>query len=122
MADLYKLEWMHSIKTIQDGLSADLNKFAFLDTIVVCQDGLMSHNKLLLGLMFPELSKVTIFDLPQEHTLIMPDYTISELQSRISDLLPEAEIGSGESVGEDEVAPIKNNANDIVNAIMELTM
>jgi len=111
MADLYKLEWMHSIKTIQDGLSADLNKFAFLDTIVVCQDGLMSHNKLLLGLMFPELSKVTIFDLPQEQTLIMPDYTVSELQSRISDLLPEAEIGSSESVGEDEIAPVKSPEN-----------
>ena len=56
--DVYKLEWTRSRSTIQTGVSAIMAREAFMDTIVVCRDGAVTHNKLTLGLVFPELHKV----------------------------------------------------------------
>ena len=99
--DLYKLEWIHSVKTIHQGITSNLNKDPFLDTIVVCNDGVVTHNKLVLGLLFPQLLHVPIFDLPQEQTVLMPDFSIAEVQSRIAEMFPGSE--NGNSIGDDEV-------------------
>ena len=99
--DLYKLEWIHSVKTIHQGITFNLNKDPFLDTIVVCNDGVVTHNKLVLGLCFPELLHVPIFDLPQEQTVLMPDFTIAEVQSRITKMFPGSE--NGNNIRDDEV-------------------
>ena len=99
--DLYKLEWIHSVKTIHQGITFNLNKDPFLDTIVVCNDGVVTHNKLVLGLCFPELLHVPIFDLPQEQTVLMPDFTIAEVQSRITEMFPGSE--NGNNIRDDEV-------------------
>ena len=99
--DLYKLEWIHSVKTIHQGITFNLNKDPFLDTILVCNDGVVTHNKLVLGLCFPELLHVPIFDLPQEQTVLMPDFTIAEVQSRITEMFPGSE--NGNNIRDDEV-------------------
>ena len=88
MSDLYKLEWIHSMKTIQDGITKNLNKDAFMDTIIVCQDGVVTHNRLVLGLVFPELCQVPVFDVPQEQTVIMPEHSTAELQNLIQEMFP----------------------------------
>jgi len=102
MTDLYKLEWIHSIKTIQSGMSQSLNKDAFMDTIIVCQDGVVTHNKLVLGLIFPELRHIPVFEQPLEQTLIMPDWAVAEVQSLISQLFPDSDLTSA-GLKEDDI-------------------
>ena len=91
MTDLYKLEWIHSIKTIQTGMSQSLNRDSFMDTIMVCHDGVVTHNKLVLGLIFPELRQIPVFDQPLEQTLIMPDWSVGEVQALIFQLFPDSD-------------------------------
>eukprot|EP00090_Calanus_glacialis_P002040 TRINITY_DN11530_c0_g1_i1.p1 TRINITY_DN11530_c0_g1~~TRINITY_DN11530_c0_g1_i1.p1 ORF type:complete len:473 (-),score=144.68 TRINITY_DN11530_c0_g1_i1:126-1496(-) len=92
MADVYKLEWTHSRKTIQTGIGKIMNKEAFMDTIVVCRDGVLSHNKLTLGLVIPDLQNVPAFDIPLEQTILMPDHSVVEIQTLISEMFPAAEV------------------------------
>ena len=78
--DVYKLEWTRSRTTIQAGVASIMHKDAFMDTIVVCSDGAVTHNKLTLGLVLPDLHQVSVFDLPVEHTILMPDHSVFEVQ------------------------------------------
>ena len=78
--DVYKLEWTRSRTTIQAGVASIMQKDAFMDTIVVCSDGAVTHNKLTLGLVMPDLHQVSVFDLPVEHTILMPDHSVFEVQ------------------------------------------
>ena len=78
--DVYKLEWTRSRTTIQAGVASIMQKDAFMDTIVVCSDGAVTHNKLTLGLVLPGLHQVSVYDLPVEHTILMPDHTVFEVQ------------------------------------------
>ena len=78
--DVYKLEWTRSRTTIQAGVASIMQKDAFMDTIVVCSDGAVTHNKLTLGLVLPDLHQVSVFDIPVEHTILMPDHTVFEVQ------------------------------------------
>ena len=103
MSDLYKLEWIHSLKTIQEGISRNLNRDTFLDTMVVCSDGVATHNKLVLGLVFPELCHVPVFDNPQEQTLILPEHSVAEVQSLVSEMFPGSDMAT--DVKDDEVEP-----------------
>ena len=102
--ELYKLEWIHSLKTLQQGIGDTINLDAFMDVMVVCQDGVITHNKLVLGLLFPELSKVPVFDHPLEQTLILPDYNLNDIQSMILTLFPGADI-----VKDEDVETVHNN-------------
>ena len=115
MTDLYKLEWIHSIKTIQNGMSQSLNKDSFMDTIMVCQDGVVTHNKLVLGLIFPELCQIPVFDQPLEQTLIMPDWSVSEVQALIFQLFPDSELSSS-GLKEDD---IETSVNDNFEHFLE---
>ena len=108
MTDLYKLEWIHSMKTIQGGMSQSLNKDAFMDTIIVCQDGVVTHNKLVLGLIFPELRHIPVFEQPLEQTLIMPDWAVSQIQSLISQLFPDSDLISTGLKEDDVEASVDN--------------
>jgi len=92
MADVYKLEWTHSRKTIQSGIGEILNQDPFLDTVVVCCDGVLNQNKLTMGLVFPNLNNVSMFDIPLEQTILMPDHSVMEIQALISDLFPAGEV------------------------------
>ena len=78
--DVYKLEWTRSRTTIQAGVASIMQKDAFMDTIVVCSDGAVTHNKLTLGLVLPDLHQVSVYDLPVEHTILMPDHSVFEVQ------------------------------------------
>ena len=84
--DVYKLEWTRSRTTIQAGVASIMQKDAFMDTIVVCSDGAVTHNKLTLGLVLPGLHQVSVYDLPVEHTILMPDHTVFEVQVGIKNV------------------------------------
>ena len=58
MSDCYRLEWIHSMQTIQTGIGESLQRDTFQDTLVICRDGMTRHNKLTLGLLLPELAAV----------------------------------------------------------------
>ena len=94
MVDVYKLEWTHSRKTIQSGIGKIMHKEAFMDTIVVCRDGVLTHNKLTLGLVYPDLHKVPVFDIPLEQTILMPDHSVVEIQTLINDMFPSGEVNN----------------------------
>ena len=85
--DVYKLEWTRSRTTIQAGVASIMQKDAFMDTIVVCSDGAVTHNKLTLGLVLPDLHQVSVYDLPVEHTILMPDHTVFEVQVGIRNVI-----------------------------------
>lgn len=109
MADVYKLEWTHSRKTIQAGVGKILNKEAFMDTFVVCRDGVLSHNKLTLGLVFPDLQNVPAFDLPLEQTIIMPDHSVVEIQTLVSEMFPTGEVQNATYRTKGDEIEIDNN-------------
>ena len=89
--DVYKLEWTRSRTTIQAGVASIMQKDAFMDTIVVCSDGAVTHNKLTLGLVLPGLHQVSVYDLPVEHTILMPDHTVFEVQVRTKNAINRAQ-------------------------------
>ena len=64
-----------------------MHKDAFMDTIVVCSDGAVTHNKLTLGLVLPDLHQVSVFDLPVEHTILMPDHSVFEVQVGVCQII-----------------------------------
>jgi len=82
-----------------------MQKDAFMDTIVVCSDGAVTHNKLTLGLVLPDLHQVSVFDLPVEHTILMPDHSVFEVQSLIGAIFPHTpELKQERGLQEHEVA------------------
>jgi len=104
--EVYKLEWTRAKSTIQAGISSVLQKDSFMDTVLVCKDGAMEVNKLTIGLVMPDLTNVTVFDIPIDHTLLMPDYSIAEIQELILSFFPDGEINElksseNEGIGED---------------------
>ena len=92
MSDCYRLEWIHSMQTIQTGIGESLQRDTFQDTMVICRDGMTRHNKLTLGLLLPELAAVSVFCLPVDHTILLPDYSLAELHSRIAEMFPVVEL------------------------------
>ena len=86
MSDCYRLEWTHFMKTIQTGIGESLERGMFRDTMVICRDGMMMHNKLTLGLLLPELAVVPEFSLPVDHTVLLPDYRLAELQRSVAEM------------------------------------
>ena len=59
--------------------------------MVICRDGMTRHNKLTLGLLLPELATVSVFCLPVEHTILLPDYSLAERQSCVAEMFPTIE-------------------------------
>ena len=102
MSICYRLEWTHSMKAIQTGIGESLQRDTFQDTMVICRDGMMRHNKLTLGLLLPELATVPVFCLPVDHTILLPDYSLAELHSRIAEMFPAVELSPGANIGKKE--------------------
>ena len=102
MSVCYRLEWTHSMKAIQTGIGESLQRDTFQDTMVICRDGMMRHNKLTLGLLLPELATVPVFCLPVDHTILLPDYSLAELHSRIAEIFPVVELSPGANIGKKE--------------------
>ena len=86
MSDHFKLEWTRSSKTIMTGIEESSQCEMFQDTMVICRDGIVSHNKLTLGLLLPELAAVPVFCLPIDQTVLLPDYSLAEVQRRIDEM------------------------------------
>ena len=99
MSDRVKLDWTRSTKTIMTGIEESLHREMFQDTMVICRDGIVSHNKLTLGLLLPELATVSVFCLPVEHTILLPDYSLAELQSRIAEIFSVVKLSPGANIG-----------------------
>ena len=56
--------------------------------MVICRDGMARHNKLTLGLLLPELAAVPEFSLLVDHTVLLPDYRLAELQNCVAEMFP----------------------------------
>ena len=56
--------------------------------MVICRDGMTRHNKLTLGLLLPELAAVPEFSVPVDHTVLLPDYRLAELQNCVAEMFP----------------------------------
>ena len=67
------------------------------DTVVVCSDGTRTcYNRLILGLILPELATVTSFSLLPEVTILMPGHSTQELDTMVTRLL-EPEVMASEA-------------------------
>ena len=102
MSDCYWLEWIHSMKTILSGIGESLQRDTFQDTLVICRDGMTRHNKLTLGLLLPELAAVPEFSLPVDHTVLLPDYRLAELQNCVAEMFPAMKPSASVDIGKEE--------------------
>ena len=59
----------------------------YLDTDLVCSDGVISYPKLVAGLVFPCLASCEVLEFPSRHTLLLPDYTSADLINTVQSLL-----------------------------------
>ena len=46
------------------------------DVTIICSDGKIKKNKLIVGLAFPHLKYCEVFDYNAEHVLIAPDHNV----------------------------------------------
>jgi len=69
-------------KTLDSIVEELLNNKNFGDTIVVCSDGEVVHNKMCLGLLFPCLLTSDIFSLPIQNMILLPHFTLQEIQRK----------------------------------------
>lgn len=58
----------------------------FWDTTLICLDGMMCLSKLIVGLVFPELHNSSRFDTCVDPTIMIPDFTILQVQIMIDSL------------------------------------
>ena len=49
------------------------------DVTIICSDGKIKKNKLIVGLAFPHLKYCEVFDNNVEHVLIAPDHNVKEI-------------------------------------------
>jgi len=57
----------------------------YWDTIFICSDGRINLNKLVVGLIFPHLKSLDLFNFPFEATVILPDTSVENIQVMIKD-------------------------------------
>ena len=60
------------------------------------------HNKLTLGLLLPELAAVPEFSLPVDHTVLLPDYRLAELQNCVAEMFPAMKPSPSVNIGKEE--------------------
>jgi len=60
---------------------------SYWDTVLVCSDGNLIHNKLTVGLLFPHLLEASAFSFPVQTTLLLPDFTVREISQTLKDLI-----------------------------------
>lgn len=87
----------HSI-TIQSSLQELVCCDTYWDTVLVCKDGNLLHNKLTVGFLFPFLSQLPIFNLPIQTTILLPEYSVKEITSSVFTLLDIHQLESEGSV------------------------
>lgn len=63
----------------------------FYDIDLICCDGSISHNRLVVGLIFPNLKWCPTFQFPILQTILLPDFSTSEVSDMISTALNEDE-------------------------------
>eukprot|EP00092_Neocalanus_flemingeri_P024354 GFUD01026410.1.p1 GENE.GFUD01026410.1~~GFUD01026410.1.p1 ORF type:complete len:558 (+),score=107.32 GFUD01026410.1:36-1709(+) len=59
----------------------------YRDTVLHCQNGTISVNRLLIGLMYKQVASTDIFSLPDKVDLILPDNTTEEVGDDLAKLL-----------------------------------
>ena len=60
------------------------------------------HNKLTLGLLLPELAAVPEFSVPVDHTVLLPDYRLAELQNCVAEMFPAMKPSPSVDIGKEE--------------------
>jgi len=73
--------------TINTCIRSLLSSRTFHDLDLVCVDGTLSYPKLLAGLVFPSLSTCNILKFPTHHTLLLPDFTVTDVMKIVETVL-----------------------------------
>jgi hypothetical protein len=73
--------------TINTCIRSLLSSRTFHDLDLVCVDGTLSYPKLLAGLVFPSLSTCNILKFPSHHTLLLPDFTVTDVMKIVETVL-----------------------------------
>ena len=66
---------------------------SYWNVIVFCRDGMVAHNRLILGLIFPQIT--------DEISVICPDHSLQDITDLISDVLPPGHDTTDEDITED---------------------
>ena len=85
-----------------------MQRDTFQDTLVICRDGMTRHNKLTLGLLLPELAAVPEFSLPVDHTVLLPDYRLAELQNCVAEMFPAMKPSFSVNIGKEESVAVSS--------------
>ena len=59
----------------------------YLDCDLVCSDATLSYPKLVAGLVFPSLASCHVLQFPTQHTILLPDFTSTDLLTTVHSLL-----------------------------------
>ena len=66
---------------------------SYWNVIVFCRDGMVAHNRLILGLIFPQIT--------DEISVICPDHSLQDITELISEVLPPGHDTTDEDIAED---------------------
>ena len=68
---------------------------SYWNVILFCKDGTVAHNRLILGLLFPQIT--------DEISVICPDHSLQDINDLISGVLPPVHDVTNEEIVEDNV-------------------
>jgi len=103
---------LHS-RTIQTSLQDLVSCDTYWDTMLVCKDGNLLHNKLTVGFLFPFLSELPIFNLPLQSTILLPEHSVREVTSAVFSLLDINQLESKETIPKFTEEDANANNSDI---------
>ena len=68
---------------------------SYWNVILFCKDGMVAHNRLILGLLFPQIT--------DEISVICPDHSLQDITDLISGVLPLCHDDTNEEIAEESV-------------------
>ena len=68
---------------------------SYWNVILFCKDGMVAHNRLILGLLFPQIT--------DEISVICPDHSLQDINDLISGVLPPVHDDTNEEIAEESV-------------------
>ena len=91
----------------------------YQDTMVYCKDKMMKTNRLVIGLIFPELGSWEGFGLHAPVEMILPEWEAGDLEQRIQRIFGGESMGATEDVGANENMDSENSMDDEFNIKQE---
>ena len=87
---------------------------SYWNVIVFCRDGMVAHNRLILGLIFPQIT--------DEISVICPDYSLQDITDLISGVLPPGHEDTNDDITEDSVEDAGVRDKFVLSHVMDTDM